>query len=73
VGDAGVLVRPRDAGALAEGICAFYDAGTEGLGVRARARVEERYTWDAAMRGMLGVYRAALSAPPAHLTRYAPS
>jgi alpha-1,6-mannosyltransferase len=73
VGDAGVLVRPRDPDALAAGVRGFYEAGTEALGMRARARVEERYTWDAAMRGMLGVYRAALSAQPAAVTRYAPS
>jgi alpha-1,6-mannosyltransferase len=73
VGDAGVLVRPRDPAALAEGVRAFYDAGTEAMGMRARARVEERYTWDAAMRGMLGVYRAALSAPAVAVTRYAAS
>ena len=73
VGDAGILVRPRDPDALAEGVRAFYDAGTEAIGLRARARVEERYTWDAAMRGMLGVYRAALTAAPSTLTRYAPS
>jgi alpha-1,6-mannosyltransferase len=73
VGDAGVLVAPRNPAALAEGVRAFYDAGTEAMGMRARTRVEERYTWDAAMRGMLGVYRAALSAPAAVGTRYAPS
>jgi len=73
VGDAGILVRPRDGAALAEGIRAFYDAGTEAIGLRARSRVEERYTWDAAMRGMLGVYRAALTAAPSAVARYAPS
>lgn len=74
VGDAaGVLVAPRDGNALAEGIVAFYEQGPEAIGVRARTRVEQSYTWDAAMRGLLGVYRGALSRAPALLARYVAS
>ena len=69
--DAGILVRPRDPGALAEGIVAFYEQGSEAVGARARARSEQGYTWDAAMRGLLGVYRGALAAPAAAFARYA--
>jgi alpha-1,6-mannosyltransferase len=71
--DAGVLVAPRDAGALAEGIRAFYATGCEALGARARRRVEQSFTWNIAMRGMLGVYRAALARTPVALPTYAPS
>jgi alpha-1,6-mannosyltransferase len=69
--DAGVLVPPRDADALAEGIVAFYERGPDALGVRARQCVEERYTWDCAMRGLLGIYRDALAPVPASVPRYA--
>jgi alpha-1,6-mannosyltransferase len=71
--DAGVLVRPRDPDALAQGIVAFYEGGSERYGANARRHVEEGYTWDAAMRGLLGVYRAALSNAPAEVARYAAS
>jgi alpha-1,6-mannosyltransferase len=69
--DAGVLVPPRNADALAQGIEAFYLAGSEAFGERARHRVEHGYTWDAAMRGMLGIYRAALAPRPSEVHRYA--
>jgi alpha-1,6-mannosyltransferase len=71
--DAGILVPPRDAGALAEGVRAFYDADGEALGRNARRRVEQLYTWDAAMRGLLAVYRAALSPTPVRVPNYAAS
>jgi len=69
--EAGVLVPPRDADALAQGIVAFYERGPDAFGANARRRVEQTYTWDAAMRGLLGVYRGALSRAPAPLPRYA--
>jgi alpha-1,6-mannosyltransferase len=69
--DAGILVPPRDASALAEGILAFYEAGSDTLGERARRRVEHGYTWDAAIRGMLGIYRAALSPRTTEVPNYA--
>jgi alpha-1,6-mannosyltransferase len=57
----GALVRPRDARALAEGVAAFYGRDPEALGAAARRRVEHGYSWDATMRGLLGVYRDALA------------
>jgi hypothetical protein len=35
--------------------------------------VEQHYTWDAAMRGLLGAYRAALSPSPITMPNYAAS
>jgi alpha-1,6-mannosyltransferase len=67
----GILVRPRDARALAEAVAAFYAQGPDEFGARARRRVEQGYTWDAAMRGLLGVYRGALSGTRAVVPRYA--
>ena len=69
--EAGILVRPRDARSLAEGIAAFYDKDPEACGAHARRRVEQGYTWDAAMRGLLGVYRGALSTATVMAPRYA--
>ncbi len=71
--DCGVLVPPRDAAALADGIEAFYAANIEALGANARRRVEQRYSWDAAMKGLLSVYRGAVVRSPAPTTRYVPS
>jgi alpha-1,6-mannosyltransferase len=71
--DAGILVQPRDAGALAEGVRAFYDMDGDALGRSARHRVEQLYTWDAAMRGLLTVYRAALSPVAGREPKYAAS
>jgi len=71
--DAGVLVRPRHARALADGVCAFYDLDGDALGRNARRRVEQLYTWDAAMHGLLAVYREALSSTPASVPNYAAS
>jgi len=61
VGDAGVLVPPRDAGALASVIDALLgdDARRLALAAAGRARVS-RYTWDAAARGTREVYREAV-------------
>jgi len=69
--DAGVLVRPRDPDALAAGVAAFYAAGVDALGARARRRVEQRYSWDGAMRSLMHVYRDALETAALPSTRYA--
>lgn len=69
--DCGMLVRPRDGRALAEGVEAFYARGPDAFGVAARRRVEQGYTWDAAMRGLLGVYRGALARGSVAAARYA--
>jgi glycosyltransferase involved in cell wall biosynthesis len=61
VGDAGVLVPPRDADALASAIDALLgdDARRRSLAAAGRARVA-RYTWEAAARGTRDVYREAV-------------
>jgi alpha-1,6-mannosyltransferase len=71
--DAGVLVRPGDAAAMAEGVRTFYDRDPERLGEAARARAESNYGWGSAMRGLLGLYRAALAAGCTRAPRYATS
>jgi alpha-1,6-mannosyltransferase len=71
--EAGILVRPRDGRALADGIQAVYDVGYETLGARARRRVEQLYSWDAAMRGLLDTYRAARAPALLQLPTYAAS
>jgi alpha-1,6-mannosyltransferase len=69
--DTGVLVRPRDAAALAEGVRAFYARGPARLGRAARARTEREYDWGGAMHGLLGLYRGALAAAATRTPRYA--
>jgi alpha-1,6-mannosyltransferase len=71
--DAGILVRPRDPDALAQAVSALYESDRDALGSNARRRVEQHYTWDAAMRGLLGAYRAALSPSPITMPNYAAS
>jgi alpha-1,6-mannosyltransferase len=71
--DTGVLVPPRDAAALAEGIVEFYRRDPDAQGAAARLRAEREYGWDAAMRGLLGLYRAALASPASGAPRYATS
>jgi alpha-1,6-mannosyltransferase len=67
----GVLVAPRDADALVEGIKAFYAQDIEAMGRCARAQAEANYGWDTAMRGMLGLYRGALRSATTETAGYA--
>jgi MMP alpha-(1->4)-mannosyltransferase len=64
VGDAGVLVPVADDAALADAIAALLaDPGRrEALGRAARARVRERFRWDAAARALVDVYEEAIGA-----------
>ena len=71
--DSGVLVPPRDALALAEGIVEFYRRDPLAQGFAARRRAEAEYAWDSAMRGLLGLYRAALGSAACGAPRYATS
>jgi alpha-1,6-mannosyltransferase len=71
--DTGVLVQAGSASALAEGVRAFYERGPDALGAAARARAERDFAWDAAMRGLLALYRAALAPGSAGSERYATS
>ncbi|HVO87497.1 MAG TPA: glycosyltransferase [Casimicrobiaceae bacterium] len=69
----GVLVRPRDADALADGIEAFYGQDPEALGEHARAHAQAAYGWDSTMRGLLTIYGDAHRAETGDLRRYATS
>jgi alpha-1,6-mannosyltransferase len=71
--DAGVLVRPGDASAMAEGVRAFYGRDPDRLGRAARLRAEQDYSWGTAMRGLLGLYQAALASRCTRAARYATS
>jgi alpha-1,6-mannosyltransferase len=67
----GVLVKPGDAAALAEGVRTFYRRDPDQLGRAARVRAETEYSWSTAMRGLLGLYRGAMASGSAHAPRYA--
>ena len=69
----GVLVAPGDAAAMAEGVRAFYSRRPEQLGSAARVRAASEYSWDNAMRGLLGLYRGALQTAASRAPRYATS
>lgn len=61
VGDAGVLVPPGDAGALAGAVRALRDPGRRAaLGRSARSRVLDRFTWRATAEQVAGVYRETI-------------
>jgi glycosyltransferase involved in cell wall biosynthesis len=63
VGDAGCLVPPGDAGALAEAIEALLaDPGRRaGLGARGRRRVVEQFSWPVAAQRLADYYRTLLT------------
>ena len=71
--EAGVLVEPRDAAAMARGILEFYERNCDQLGQQARKRVEREFSWDTALRGMLDLYRAALVTASPRAPGYATS
>jgi len=52
----GLIVGRRDARALAEGVSAMYAVGPQARGQQARAWVEQHYTWDTALRGLIALY-----------------
>jgi alpha-1,6-mannosyltransferase len=52
----GIVAAPRDAGALAEGVDAAYDADIEQMGHQARAYVESVFSWDSVMRSLIACY-----------------
>ncbi len=63
VGDAGVLVPTRDAGALAEAIAALLEdpARREALGAAGRARILEKFSWDVCALEMTAYYERVLA------------
>ena len=69
----GVLVTPCDPAAMAEGIRTFYRRDPAQLGRAARERAESEYSWESTMRGLLGLYQAALAIPRCGTPRYATS
>jgi alpha-1,6-mannosyltransferase len=69
--DTGVLVPAGDARAMAAGIRRFYARDPEAFGRNARVRAERDYSWDAAMHGLLGLYRGALLTGAVRAPRYA--
>jgi alpha-1,6-mannosyltransferase len=71
--DTGTLVAAGTPDAFAEGVRAFYDRDPDALGRNARARAEQEFSWDTAMRGLLGLYRGALAPESSRTPRYATS
>jgi alpha-1,6-mannosyltransferase len=67
----GILVPPRDAQLLAEGVRAFYERDLDAMGRRARTHVERYFDLDETMRGLLGLYRGALGAASPRVRTYA--
>ncbi len=52
----GLVVGRCDAHALAEGVAAAFASGTQAMGDEARSWVEQHYTWDTVLRGLVGLY-----------------
>jgi alpha-1,6-mannosyltransferase len=71
--ETGVLVRPGDAVAMADGVREFYARNPNAIGRKARSRAEREYGWGSAMRGLLGLYRGALVSGSARTQGYATS
>lgn len=66
VGDTGVVVSPRDAGALAEGWGQLLSIGPEGrrsLGQAARRRIEENFSLEAMVRNYENLYTSLVPLP----------
>jgi alpha-1,6-mannosyltransferase len=65
----GVLAAPRNAASIAEAVSAAYDNDIEQMGRVARAHVEQTYSWDVVMRGLLACYARLTNAQPVHEPR----
>jgi phosphatidylinositol alpha-mannosyltransferase len=64
-GETGILVPPRDPGALADAVIRVgRDESLRGALVGAARRAVERYSWGRVTQEILGVYRAAVSGAP---------
>jgi glycosyltransferase involved in cell wall biosynthesis len=72
VGDTGRVVPPKDAPALASAWQELIELGPEGrreLGLRARARVEERYSLDTVVRQYEALYERVVKRRPSVAAR----
>src|SRR3569623_2008810 len=56
----GELARPHDAAALAQAVADLYQREPKALGRTARARVEQRYSWDRVFQHQLALYESLL-------------
>src|SRR3569623_1586046 len=56
----GLLARPHDAAALAQAVADLYQREPQVLGRTARARVEQRYSWDRVFQHQLALYESPL-------------
>jgi alpha-1,6-mannosyltransferase len=56
----GVLAEPGSARSLAEAIVALYERDVDGMGARARARVQRRFTWNIAFQTQTVAYARLL-------------
>lgn len=63
VGDAGILVPPKDPGALANAIAELLrdPARRDNLGAQARRRILKTFQWDNAAQELVAVYRKAIA------------
>jgi alpha-1,6-mannosyltransferase len=60
----GMLAAPRDADSIAQAVAAAYDNDIEHMGRMARAHVEQTYSWDVVMRGLLACYASLTNTQP---------
>jgi alpha-1,6-mannosyltransferase len=58
----GLVVGRRSADALARAIVAAFERDPAAMGLAARSFVEQHYTWDAVLRGLLQQYAGVLAA-----------
>ena len=60
----GRLCRPNDGQAMAAAVREAFEAGVRPLGAQARRHVEQHYSWDNVVCGLLQHYQAVLGHPP---------
>ncbi|MGE8456259.1 MAG: glycosyltransferase family 4 protein [Pseudomonas alloputida] len=60
----GRLCTPNDGRAMACAVREAFEAGTRELGLQARHHVEQHYSWDNVVAGLLQHYQAVLGHPP---------
>ncbi|NQD59245.1 glycosyltransferase, partial [Pseudomonas sp. CM25] len=60
----GRLCRPNDGQAMAAAVREAFEAGVRTLGTQARNHVEQHYSWDNVVAGLLQHYQAVLGHQP---------